>query len=248
MLRRTAVLAMGAVLVFFCGARSARANSCLSGSLASLEGTTCTIGDVQFSFGIATITNVNNGATPLSLASITFTPNSGNPFHPGFSLMGNIEAFSANSMLGGASVDLFFPMTITPLNSTTVTGFDGTLTSYNLMGGATNSVVEMDSDQCFVTVGCTGFTAGVEVGQNPFSMPSNSITLAVPSPVGSTSGDFELSAFTGDGQGLAQILSADFNYSVTPTPEPASLLLLGSGLLGLAQVIRRKRARRPSAR
>jgi hypothetical protein len=239
MLRRTAVLAIGAILILFCGVRSARANSCLSGSLASLEGTTCTIGDVQFSFGTATITNINNGATPLSLASIMFTPNSLNPFHPGFSLVGNIEAFSANSMLGGAKVDLFFPMTITPLNSTTVIGFDGTLTSYNLMGGTTNSVVEMDSDQCFAT--------GVEVGQNPFSMPSNSITLAVPSPIGSTSGDFELSAFTGDGQGFAQILSADFNYSVTPTPEPASLLLLGSGLLGLAQAIRRRGARRTRA-
>jgi hypothetical protein len=243
-MRRTAVLAIGAILFLFCGVRSARANSCLSGTLASLEGTTCTIGDLQFSFGTATITNVNNGATALTLASITFTPNGINPFHPGFSLMGNIEAFSANSLLGGASVDLFFPMTITPLNSTAVTGFDGTLANFNLTGGTTDSVVEMNSDQCFVTVGCTGFTAGVDVGQNPFSMPSNNITLAVPSLAGSTSGDFELTAFTGDGQGLSQILQADFNYSVSTEPEPASLLLLGSGLLGLAQVIRRRGARR----
>jgi hypothetical protein len=45
-----------------------------------------------------------------------------------------------------------------------------------------------------------------------------------------------------------QILSSDFNYEAvrlqgTPTPEPSSLMLLGTGVLGLAGVLRRKLVR-----
>jgi PEP-CTERM motif len=221
--------------------QGARADSCTTGTLNSFAGTTCTIGDLSFTFGSASFANTNNGAGPVTGADFTLTPDSSNPLHPGFSLEGNLSAFSADGV-NGASILLTFPFTIVPLNGNGLVQWDGTLLSYSLRPGTLGALAELDSDQCFTDPqinGCTGLTAGVLVGPHPFSMPSNSSLLFLPITDASFMGDIELMARTFDGQGFAQISDSEFHYSLQ-TPEPASLALLGSALLACAALIRRR--------
>jgi hypothetical protein len=219
-----------------------RAESCTAGTLDSFAGTTCTIGDLSFSFGTVSFANTNNGAGPFTGAGFTLTPDGSNPLDPGFFLTGNLSAFSADG-LNGSKVVLTFPFTITPTNGKGIVQWSGSLLSYYLTPGTLGALAEIDSDQCYTDPqinGCTGFTAGVLVGPHPFSMPSNESLLYLPLTQGSYMGDIELTAQTFDGQGFSEIADSEFHYSFVATPEPASLALLGSGLLAVAALIRRK--------
>jgi hypothetical protein len=222
--------------------QGARADSCTVGTLNTFSGTTCTIGDLSFSFGSVSFANTNNGAGPFTGAGFTLTPDGSNPLDPGFFLQGNLSAFSADGLNGGKVV-LTFPFTIVPLYGMGIVQWDGSLLSYSLSSGTLGALAEIDSDQCYTDPqinGCTGFTAGVLVGPHPHSTPSNKSLLYLPLAQGSYMGDIELMAKTFDGRGFAEISNSEFHYSFVATPEPASLALLGSGLLAVAALIRRK--------
>jgi hypothetical protein len=66
-----------------------------------------------------------------------------------------------------------------------------------------------------------------------------SVAIPVGTPLGTYGGFFEI---LGGADGGANDVLATANFSVVATPEPSSLMLLGSGLAGLVGVVRRKRS------
>lgn len=54
-------------------------------------------------------------------------------------------------------------------------------------------------------------------------------------------GIFVINYHTASAPGVSLMATADFNVNVTPVPEPATLLLLGTGIAGLAGVRSRRR-------
>ena len=68
--------------------------------------------------------------------------------------------------------------------------------------------------------------------------PSGVCAASLPSLTGSGQVDVQIESFISNGQDVLEYTQA--SYTFLPTPEPGSFLLLGSGVLGLAAVIRRK--------
>lgn len=125
---------------------------CVAGNLSGVVGTTCTIGDLQFSFGSyqsyveiqsldgSTITHLPG----LAADSITFTPDT-TPSNPGFALSANFTASSSFPYLPSPSTVLDVSLDFTAqiparravvLNTTEVSGADFTPLNCNGSGEA----------------------------------------------------------------------------------------------------------------
>ncbi len=77
----------------------------------------------------------------------------------------------------------------------------------------------------------------IDPGDAPFAGGFFDIFVSLNQPVGAYSGTFDILG----GPGLAYMnVLATVNYTVNVTPEPSSILVLGTGLTGLAGVVRRK--------
>jgi len=208
------------------------ADACQQTSVSSLVGTSCTIGDVAYTFGSGAFasTSVINGVvgSGIDASSLLFTPDDSNPLAPIFTISGPLSVTATG--LGNATQQLF-----TLLWAAAPT--DGSLA----FGGATNALIGATVPGApsfgFVNAGNNlgdpSFTNAIlETGFPAVNPSSTSLDSASSIPVDGLFADLGVSDGTGAGA-TASATGLSYQYQLVPAPEPSVLLLMGTALLSL---------------
>ncbi len=178
----------------------------------------------SFSFGIS---GFNTPATTFSASGFGSSVSGTNIPRPAFVSGGTSINLSSSLFLLGADFNS---------GSVTVNGISAPprLISLNIQSSSV-MVPFTNDDLIFLSSGCT-VTGGVSGGTQFFTVVSAGFS-------GLCSAQLRLvrAGTNSSGQGLYNLQGITFNLSAAPTPEPATIVLLGSGVIAVIARVRRKR-------
>ncbi len=225
----------------------ASAGSCVSETVQALLGSSCNIGDLQFTFGSTYLLNSSDSTNSgeYAASAVTFTPGTG-----GFTLSGSFSTSSSSFAYGEGSLSYSLSVTDGTLSGITTSISSPSLSvqpqsgststaeiqAANVVQGSIEAVTQPYLSQSY---GNSQVNGNAGNGGNASVSPSVSVTS------GSANIATEVNYHSGDaGLATASFTSASFGFTVTPTatPEPSGWLLLAT--IGALTILPIRRLRR----